>query len=225
MKKGLLALCVGSALTHASMIVGFGVDANYYNPTVSGDFSYTDNGATTSTSFADNTQDSYQIGAYFEHPIPVIPNVRIDYTPDTTFSGTDSIAGKNEVAFKQLDGTLYYEILDNIVDLDVGITFKAIDGNLKGSVNQDFSGVIPMGYLGTAVKIPMIPITIVGDVKYLGYDGDAITDARIKAIWNIVAGVQAQAGLRYESIKIKSQDNVDADVTFKGPFIGVGYSF
>ena len=70
-----------------------------------------------------------------------------------------------------------------------------------------------------------MPIHVVGDVKYVGYHGDSMTDARLKAMWDIVAGLQAHAGLRYESMKIDNRENINADVTFKGPFIGLGYAF
>lgn len=223
-KSALFAISLASAAS-AATILGFGAEADYYSPTVSGNFSYTENGSTTHTHFSDDIQSSYQLGVYLEHPIPVLPNIRIDYTPATTFSGADSIIGTNKVSFKQLDGTLYYELLDNIVDLDIGVTFKAIDGKIEGATNQNFNVVIPMIYLSTGVKIPVLPIHVVGDVKYVGYNGDSMIDARVKAMWNIFAGLQAQAGLRYESIKIDNRENINADVTFKGPFVGVGYSF
>lgn len=224
LKSALFAISLASAAS-AATILGFGAEADYYNPTASGNFSYTENGSTTYTHFSDDTQESYQLGAYLEHPIPFIPNIRLDYTPETTFNGADSIVGINKVSFKQLDGTLYYELLDNIVDLDAGVTFKAIEGKVGGIINQNFSLVIPMLYLGTAVKIPALPIRVVGDMKYVAYDGDSVIDARIKAIWEIFTGLQAQAGLRYESITMDSQNDIHADVMFKGPFVGVGYSF
>lgn len=225
MKKALLAMCFAVSAASAATVLGFGAEADYYNPTVSGDFSYTENGNTTHTQFSDDAQSSYQLGVYFEHPVPVLPNIRIDFTPETTFSGADSIVGTNKVSFKQLDGTLYYELLDNVVDIDLGVTFKALDGKVEGITNQDFNVVIPMIYLGTGVKIPAFPIHVAGDIKYVAYDGDSVIDARIKAIWDIVAGLQAQAGLRYESMKIDNQNDIHADVTFKGPFVGIGYSF
>lgn len=224
-KSALFTLCLGASVASAATLLGFGAEADYYNPTVTGDFSYTENGITTHTQFSDDAQESYQLGVYFEHPVPVLPNIRIDYTPETTFSGADSIIGTNKVSFKQLDGTLYYELLDNVVDVDLGVTFKAVDGKVEGTTNQDFSVIIPMLYVGTGITIPGSPIRVMGDVKYVAYDGDSVIDARIKAIWDIVAGLQAQAGLRYEAMNIDSQDDINADLTFKGPFFGIGYNF
>jgi len=223
LKSALFAISLASAAS-AATVLGFGAEVDYYSPTVSGDFSYTESTITTSTHFSDDTQESYQLGVYLEHPIPVLPNIRIDYTPETTFSGTDSVVGTNKVSFKQLDGTLYYELLDNVVDLDVGVTFKSLEGKVEGLVNQDFNVVLPMLYVGTGIKIPALPIQVFGDVKYVAYSGDSVVDARAKAIWTIFAGLQAQAGLRYESIKIDTQD-IKADVGFKGPFVGLGYTF
>ncbi|MCX6060961.1 MAG: TIGR04219 family outer membrane beta-barrel protein [Campylobacterales bacterium] len=225
LKSALFVSFIGVSVASAATILGFGAEADYYSPTVSGNFSYTGNGTTTDTYFSDDTQSSYQLSAYLEHPLPMLPNLRIDYTPETTFSGADSIIGTNNVSFKQLDGTLYYELLDNVVDLDVGVTFKAIDGKIEGSANQDFNVLIPMLYLSTGIKIPVLPIHVVGDVKYVGYNGDSVIDARVKAMWDIFAGLQAQAGLRYESMKIDNRENINANVTFKGPFIGLGYAF
>lgn len=221
MKKALLAMSLGISAASAATVLGFGVEADYYNPTVSGDFSY----KTSDTRFSGEKETAYQLGFYLEHPVPMLPNIRIDYTPETTFSGADSIIGTNKVSFTQLDGTLYYEILDNVVDLDLGVTFKALDGKVAGTINESFSEVIPMGYVGAAVMFPGVPLSISGSAKYLGYSGDSFTDARIKAVWKVMAGLEAQAGYRYEALKINDRFDMNADMTIKGPFVGIGYSF
>jgi len=220
-KSALLALCLGVSAASAATILGFGAEVDYYSPTASGDFQY----KTTPTTFSSDKESAYQIGLYFEHPVPMLPNLRIDYTPDTSFSGSNGAAGTNKVTFNQLDVTPYYEILDNIVDLDIGVSFKILDGKVAGLVNESFNQVIPMGYLGAGVSIPAMPLSFSGSVKYVGFSGDSLTDARVKAVWNVFAGLQAQAGYRYESIEIKDRFDMKSNVAFKGPFVGVGYSF
>lgn len=216
MKKALVALCLSASVASAATILGFGVEADYYTPKASGDFNY----KSTSTTFSNNQESAYQFGAYMEHPVPLLPNLRIDYTPESSFTG-----GTNTVSFNQTDITPYYEILDNIVDIDIGITCKILDGNVKGVVNENFRQAIPMGYLNAAVMFPGLPLSLSGNVKYIGHDGDSFTDARIKAMWNIAAGIQAQAGYRYESMKIDNRFDITADATFKGPFVGFGFTF
>jgi len=224
MKKTLLALCVGSTIASAATVAGFGVEADYYVPEAKGDFRYTDNGSTTNTHFSGNDDSLYQVGLFLEHPIPLLPNIRADFTPESSFTGTDGSTGTNTVKFSQIDTTLYYEILDNIVDFDIGLTGKFIDGEVAGAVNQSFDVVIPMVYVGASVKIPALPIRLDADLKYVGYSGNSISDMRIKAVWEVLAGLEAVAGYRYESLKL-DEDDIYSTLKIQGPFIGVGYRF
>jgi outer membrane protein len=116
MKKSILtSLCLLSVNASAAMILGFGAEADIYNPTASGDFDY----KTTSTHFNSERHSGYQVGLYLEHPVPLLPNIRLDLTPEASFTGSDGAAGMNKVSFNKTDITPYYEILDNFVDLDI----------------------------------------------------------------------------------------------------------
>ncbi|HBM35920.1 TIGR04219 family outer membrane beta-barrel protein [Sulfuricurvum sp.] len=220
-RSAILAVCLMSASASAATILGFGAEADYYTPSASGDFDYKN----TQTRFNSDDESGYQVGLYLEHPIPLLPNVRVDFTPDTSFSGSDGLGGINKVSFEQTDITPYYEILDNVVDIDLGVSFKIIDATIEGAINDSFSEVIPMGYLGMALTPPLSPLSIEGSVKYIGYNGDSLTDARIKVLWKIAAGLGAQAGYRYESLDIKDRFDTNTNVTFKGPFVGFNYRF
>lgn len=220
----LLSLCTAAVMASASVIIGTGIEVDYYNPAASGDFSYTDNGITTRTHFNSESQSAYQVGVYFEHPVPILPNIRVDLTPETTFSGLDG-ATVSKVSISQTDIIPYYEILDNVVDLDLGVAFRVFDGKVEGTVNQSISQVIPMAYAAVGADIPGMPIRIAGDIKYAGYNGDSLSDMRIKAVWKIMAGLQAQAGYRQGSLDVNDRFDLNSNVTIKGPFVGVGYTF
>ncbi len=220
-KSSILALCLGSVSVSAATILGFGAEADYYTPSASGDFDYKN----THTGFGNKDESAYQLGLFIEHPVPMIPNVRIDLTPKTSFRGTDGIGGSNKVSLTQTDITPYYEVLDNVVEIDLGVSFKVLDATVDGTVNESLNEVIPMGYLGIALTPPLSPLGIEGSVKYVGYSGDSLTDARIKLVWKIGAGLGAQAGYRYESLKISDHFDLNSDVTFKGPFVGFNYRF
>lgn len=221
MKSAIVALCLSISGASAAMILGFGAEVDYYAPTASGDFSY----KTTNTHFNNESQSGYQIGLYLEHPVPLLPNIRLDFTPEASFLGSDGLGGTNKVTFNQIDITPYYEILDNVVDLDIGVTFKVLDGKVEGAVNQEFSEVIPMAYLGAGINLVGTGLKITGDVKYIGYNGDSLSDSRIKAVWNINKLVQAQAGYRYETLKINDRFDMNSNIVIEGPFIGVGATF
>jgi len=217
-----LASALLLANASAAMILGVGAEAVYYAPTADGYFDYKD----TRTDFYNNDDGSgYQLGAYFEHPVPLLPNLRIDLTSNSSFSGAAQGGGVNKVSFDQIDFTPYYEILDNIVDLDIGLTFRTLDGKVEGAIDRDFSEVVPMGYLAAAVSIPGMPLAFAGSVKYAGFDGDSFSDTQIKALWDFAPGLQAQLGYRSESLKINDRFDMNTDVTFKGPFVGLNFSF
>jgi len=220
-RASILALCLGYVSASAATILGFGAEADYYSPSASGNFDYKN----THTGFGNKDESGYQLGLFVEHPVPLIPNVRIDFTPKTSFSGTDGIGGSNKVSLTQTDITPYYEILDNVVEIDLGVSFKVLDATVDGTVNESLNEVIPMGYLGVALTPPLSPLGIEGSVKYVGYSGDSLTDARVKLVWKIGAGLGAQAGYRYESLKISDHFDMNSDVTFKGPFVGFNYRF
>ncbi|MDD2951394.1 MAG: TIGR04219 family outer membrane beta-barrel protein [Sulfuricurvum sp.] len=220
MRSIIVALCLASVTASAATILGFGAEVDYYTPTASGDFNY----KTTQTHFGSDQESGYQVGIYFEHPAPLIPNLRVDLTPEISYSGLDG-AAVSKVSLDQVDITPYYEIMDNIIDLDIGMTFKVLEGKIEGTDNQSFKEVIPMGYLGIAITPPLSPLSLEGSVKYIEYSGDSLTDARIKACWKIAQGFGAQAGYRYESLKISDHFNINADTTFKGPFVGLNYRF
>lgn len=217
MKKSVLtALCLASVNVSAAMILGFGAEVDYYNPTASGDFNYKN----TTTHFSNESESAYQVGVYLEHPVPLVPNLRIDYTPDTSFSGSG-----NKVTFNQLDVTPYYEILDNVVDIDLGVSFKVLDGKVAGAVDESFNHVIPMGYVAVGIDIPGVPVRIAGDIRYVALSSDVLYDRRIKAVWKVMAGVEAKIGYRDESLTINDHFDLHTDMSIKGPFVGLGYTF
>lgn len=226
MRKVLTTLCLSASIASASMILGFGVEADYYAPEATGIFNYTDKNFQTKTSFDGESADSYALSAYFEHPVPIIPNFMIDYVPESKFTGSNGAGGTNEVSFSQLDVTAYYEILDNIVNLDIGISGKIIYGSVKstGLAEQDGKFVVPMGYVGASASIPVLPIRFDADVKYISYDNNTVSDMKIKAVWEVIMGLEAVVGYRYENLQLDDSD-VYSDLKIQGPFAGVGYRF
>ncbi len=235
-KYGLASLMVaalGVTSASASMILGFGVEADAYVPTTNGHFDYKGGGLDSKTTFDEKTQSTYQLGLYLEHPIPLVPNLRIDMTPDLSIEATGSnngLSSRNKIDFKQYDITPYYEILDNLIDLDVGVTFKMIDAKVSSTtgtsvINDTAKITVPMGYIGVGLTIPMSNIRLQGDVKYVSFDGDHLTDAKAKIVMKTVAGLELQGGYRYEQLKITDRGGVTADLEIKGPFFGAGYSY
>ena len=195
----------------------------------------------------DNDTDIYA-SAKFEHPIPIVPNIRVAYVrTDTTGDGTVSknfsfgniIVGLNdkvhsEAKLDSYDATLYYEVVDmDSVDLDVGLTARYLNGYFKitdktaGQSDQaDIDVVLPMVYGNVRVDVPFLHGLSVGaEGNWITYDGSTFFDVQAKARYLIFAGLGVEAGYRYEKLKIDDVDDIDADVKIKGVFAGVVWDF
>ena len=182
---------------------------------------------------------------YIEHPVPVIPNVRLGIT-NITLAGTGNtgagftyngqvFAGGQPITssfdFSHQEVALYYEILDNIVSVDVGLNVKLFDGDISlasGAVSatSKFDGTVPMLYAGVAISLPLTGLSIEGDLSTISAGDAAFTDylVRVKYTTDFMLGVEV--GLR--SITLDYEDtgaNEYADVTVEGPYAAVSLNF
>ena len=173
-----------------------------------------------------------------EHPIPVIPNFKYmntkltsagsgTLTADFDFNGvtyTASSAVTTKLQLDQTDYILYYEILDNVVSLDIGLNAKQIEG--EATVNSDtttFSGTIPMLYVGAEIMLPA-GFSIVGEISTISGGGNEITDTAVKLTYTTDFNLGLEVGTRSQNYTI-DVDSVKADMDFSGIFAGVYFKF
>ncbi|KPH56911.1 TIGR04219 family outer membrane beta-barrel protein [Pseudoalteromonas porphyrae] len=158
MKKYCLAAALSMAflapVAHADTILGLYVGVDGWQSDNSGSFA--DKGNTAQNfNFEDETFVSYY--AALEHPVPLVPNIKLKYTElelngsslegadGFTFGGSNFKPAKdgevNATVISDLshvDYILYYEIFDNdLVSIDLGLNAKQFDGqvSVKGDVN------------------------------------------------------------------------------------------
>ena len=173
-----------------------------------------------------------------EHPIPVIPNFKYmntkltsagsgNVTTSFTFNGEPYSANAALTTKLQLDQTdyiLYYEVLDNVVSLDIGLNAKQIDG--EATVNTDttsFSGTIPMLYVGAEIMLPA-GFSIVGEISTISAGDNKITDTAIKLTYTSDFNLGLEVGTRSQKYTI-DVDTVKAEMDFSGIFAGVYFKF
>lgn len=148
MKKTLLALGLScatlmSANVHADAI-GLYIGGQVWDNQATGRFGESND--MEDFNLADETQGSFYIAV--EHPIPLIPNVRVAHTVlDTTgatllgndfdFGGQTFNAGTNATTAFDVnynDFTLYYELFDNgLFSFDFGLTARDFNGDVSVS--------------------------------------------------------------------------------------------
>jgi outer membrane protein len=176
------------------------------------------------------------IWAELRHPVPFLPNFRVEYV-DLKFSGHSSHAfAWDDVAFKadaysettltQLDMILFYNVLSlPWVDLDLGADVKYIDFTFDAegegrsldnpsvrenlTEHEDETAYIPFIYSRVRANIPATNFGIEGDVKYITYKNTTVLDTSIKA--NYFFALKAvklgiEAGYRFESIDVDEDD-------------------
>lgn len=125
---------------------------------------------------------------------------------------------------------MYYEFLDNIVSLDLGLGAKDISGELSvttGGVTNTLriEETLPTVYALVGVYLPATGITLsvdtlksfVGDVEIMQ------TNTRISYETDYMLGVEV--GYRSSKANLDSVANVLGEVTFSGPFANLFFHF
>ncbi len=184
----------------------------------------------------------------FKHPIPVLPNIRVEYTAPKfdgasktpiIWNGNLYTAGAaSALQIKQTDIVLYYNLLDNTfwTTLDLGLDVKLtnISFTLSDGVNPDFnesaSLPIPMLYARTRMQIPATDIGLEADVKYITYSDITIYDVRAKVDYTLsfVPVIQPAIELGYRTQKFQiNGDSIDfsTNVDFTGIYGGLMLRF
>lgn len=249
MKKLLILITFLLANTLHADVIGIRVSGGAFDYKVSGTIRDDASAANTIDvksvlGFQDDTDTHGYI--YIEHPVPVLPNIRFGVTNLTlagtgntgsgfTYNGQAFPGGQSITSsfdFSHQEVALYYEILDNVVSLDLGINAKIFDGEISltasgGATTSDkYDGTIPMLYVGAAVSLPLTGLSLEGDLSTLSVGDFAFTDylVRVKYTTDFVFGFE----VGYRSITLDFEDttaNEYVDLSVKGPYAALSLNF
>jgi len=218
------ALILGSLLVAANAnadFIGLTAEAGLYSPNA--DTWAADSGSTVSNNNMDADSGLYY-GIAFEHPIPLIPNVRIQGTTLETDGTNDGTA--TEIDLSHTDYTAYYELLDGLlwISLDAGVTFRQYDGTITSSgTDTDLSETVPMFYAAPAISVPGTGLTLVGEFKFGTFDDKDVTDTTLKVKWESPFLVGIEAGYRQHEIDFEGVSGKDVYSDNSGIFFGVNF--
>lgn len=244
----LLFVFTGVCNTHAD-VVGLHAGAGVWKPDVDGSFGVTE--TITTNELGVEGEDTNYFYIALEHPVPVLPNIRIART-DLEAAGTSTLDSEftfDEVTFpagtqtishldlSHTDYTAYYEVLDNIASADIGLTFRDFDGNgrIDGTLgsesyseSESLSAVAPMLYGRVQFDLPLSGLYLGGTVNYVGMDGDKLQDleARVGYMMSLVAAsLGIELGYRKTSIKYNDDEDLGVDLEFDGSYAAVVFHF
>ncbi len=191
----------------------------------------------------DNNNTFYYIA--IEHPVPFLPNIKVQQN-DITSAQTSTIeksfsigditfpAGSNvktDFDLSYTDATLYYEALDNWLNLDVGITLRKYSGYLKAESMQlsdeiDVDIAVPLIYGKFQFDLPLTGFSAGFEGNYISYDGNNLTDysAKIGYMFDSALDLGLEVGYRAMKIDI-NEDDVTTNLDIKGPYAAAVFHF
>jgi outer membrane protein len=258
-KQLTLSALLASGIVHADTLGGeFFIGVYSHSP--SGYASYTDPyfGYIGTTADIEDTlhwksNENIFLKAYIEHPVPMLPNVKIAYT-QLSHEGQGAVSNDfvwggihipsfgtidNNLDISQYDLTLYYELLDNWVEADAGITLGYIDGHIEVTALSgigpyslshteytDFSLFLPTLYGKIKFNIPTTDISLQFEGNALKFDDTTFYNYELSARYTFDMGLGIEAG--YKTLHLDSEDLADGltvDMDFDGPYAAVVWDF
>ncbi|MDX5407420.1 MAG: TIGR04219 family outer membrane beta-barrel protein [Chromatiaceae bacterium] len=252
MKHSVLMLALAGSLVttaaQADTLLGLYIGADGWRTSTDGSFA--NDQQLQGFNFNDKTQSSYYVA--LEHPLPLLPNIRLQHNQlesngITALNASFNFAGEtfavdtdiaNQVDLTNTDYVLYYEILDNdLVSLDLGINAKHIDGSVavadlggSGAVAvQDASTFIPMLYTSAIVGLPLTGLELFANGSFVSYDGSRVYDMQAGVAYalldNLAVDLRLKLGYRAVNLRLDDIDNLYADLDFNGAFAGIELHF
>tara|TARA_R110001583_G_scaffold13909_12_gene59020 strand:- start:3181 stop:3954 length:774 start_codon:yes stop_codon:yes gene_type:complete len=257
MKKAIIATSLATVLcasAQADTLLGLYIGGQVWANQAEGSFGEGDlQGDQATFSFNDESQGSYFIA--LEHPIPLIPNIKISSTIlDTQGSGNIatefSFGGETYSTTAQVDTvldlsyidyTLYYELFDNDLltvdfgltarDIDTQISASGLDSNTQNSITSELggSGIVPMLYVSTIVGLPFTGFNVFAEANYVSYDDQTLYDYQVgvsyEVLDNLAVDLNVTLGYREMKLELNDLDDLYSDLTFNGVFAGVTVHF
>ncbi len=257
-KKFALASLLSSTALFADM-AGGEIFVGMYSHSPSGYASYTvpyGLGLGTSADLEETlhwqSNENIFLKAYLEHPVPMLPNVKLAYT-QLSHEGQGSVGDftwggihipslgtiENSLDISKYDLTLYYELLDNWVEADVGVTLGYIDGNIAVTAltgigplsystteDTDFSLFMPTLYGKMRLNVPNTDLSLQFEGDVFSYSDTTYYNYELSARYTFSMGLGIEAG--YKAQHLDSNDLADGlvvDMDFDGPYAAVVWDF
>jgi len=221
-------------------VLGFSLGVNYWNYDIEGTVKSPLSG---NSQAAINFKQNNDLNPYvvFEHPVPFIPNFKLQQNniessglipvSDPLFFAGETVFVRGDINFSHVDLMLYYEILDNWVNLDLGISAKYFDGYQRYHYadvideDSDFDDLIPMLYVKGQFDLPLTGLSASATVEALSFDRNKVTDIELALKYQLKFGLGMDVGYRSLDVDLKNLNNFKGDIKMDGFFLGGYFEF
>lgn len=182
-----------------------------------------------------------------EHPISILPNIRYQgynlYSAEsfgvnleTSNNASAANAGKTTTTSFNLDHediVLYYQLLNNWIDLDMGVDLKRFDGQVSQagttSSSIDIDETIPLLHLSARVDLPVnglyVGANINANVVDLGLSQSTAQDSTIMLGYESGTGLGIEGGLKSFSVELNDSDSLNTNLEYDGLFLNGYFNF
>lgn len=239
-----MAASVGVA-ADVTPLMEFSVGAGSWMTEYSGQIGDENNRADVDALDVDDTNNNF-FYARFEHPVPFVPNIRLDHVSISTSGtgtlessytlGDETFTAGTEVAsdwdLSMTDVALYYEL----AILDFGLNFRQFDveimaeeGSSGRSAKESADLLLPMVFLQADVALPLTGLYVMGNVNAIAVDDKSITDYRAAVGYTIDLSVLSEVGLeigyRGFEIDLGEDEDIAGEVEMSGVYFGANITF
>lgn len=191
----------------------------------------------------ENNNNFYYIA--IEHPIPFLPNIKVqqnDITSkqssiiensvnigDITYPSGSNLA--TDFDLSHTDAALYYELLDNWLTLDVGVTLRKYSGHLQAesagrSDRTDIDISVPLAYGHMQFDLPLTGFFAGFSGNYISYDGNDLADYSAKIGYSFDSALDLGVEVGYRALTVNiDDDDVQTNLDIKGPYAAAIFHF
>ena len=244
MKKLMAAACLAAFSTPAAAdtIVGLYAGAGIWSAGPGGSIGGT---AADVDALGLSSETNAFVYVALEHPVPALPNVKLQHTrlgtrgeglltrqfrlDDVEFSAGETVS--TDLDLTHTDAVMYYELLDNVLSLDLGGTLRVFTGHARvasrsGTLSEsvDIDLVVPMAYGRALIELPA-GFAISATANFIGYSGNSLQDLSAHIAYGFDSVVDVGVELGYRRFALKLDDDAQTDVSLDGPYVAVAVHF
>jgi outer membrane protein len=181
-----------------------------------------------------------------EHPIAVLPNVRyqgynLDSSNRSATNSTFNTAGNSLTTgnpgtsfdLDHEDIVLYYQLLNNWVDLDMGVDLRRLEGEISQSGPNgnkfEIDETIPLLHLSARVDLPInglyVGAAINANVVDLGLSESTAQDSTLMLGYESGSGLGIEGGIKSFSVELNDSESLNTNLEYDGVFLNGYFNF
>ncbi|MDJ0834365.1 MAG: TIGR04219 family outer membrane beta-barrel protein [Gammaproteobacteria bacterium] len=238
-------LTLGFSGTASADFVGLNIGTKHWTPDLTGSFSSSGDSSIdlkNDLGFSDTSSTTLNIS--IEHPVPLLPNVKYqnydlntssnsNVTSPIVFDGTSYTGDINSTLdLTHNEIVLYYELLDNWVNLDLGLDLRVFDGKVSVSDSSatpvstiDVDETIPMLYLSARFDLPMTGFYVGANIQQISIGDNSSEDSSLMVGYESKLGLGIEGGIKTFNLELDDADDLNTNLEYDGVYLNGYFHF